>query len=83
MMVASTQTSSSSLGNKKLAASRLSPWFCRWGTTGIKMLSEAPRDQRDSVNEALEPGLAYFSHGFTMEGIYGLAFSVRSLRVMI
>ena len=57
MMVAYTQTFSSSLGNKRVAASRLSPWLCRWGTTGIKTLSEAPRDQRDSVNEALKPGL--------------------------
>lgn len=80
---ACTQASSSSLGKKRATASRLSPWLYRWGTTGIKTLSEAPRDQSDFTNETLKHGLAYFPHGFTMEGIYVLAFPVRNLRVTI
>lgn len=77
------QASSSSPGKKRAEASRLSPWLYRWGTTGIKTLSEAPGDQSDFKNETLTHGLAYFPHGFTMEGICVFAFPVRSLRVTI
>lgn len=79
-----TRISSSSPEKKTAAASRLSPWLCRWRTIGVKALSEVDLgDQRDSVHEALKHGLAYFLHSFTMEGIYVLAFTVRGLRVLI
>lgn len=47
------------------------------------MMSDAPGNQRDFVNEALKHGLAYFPHGFTRDRIYVLAFPVRSLPVTI
>ena len=66
------------------ASTQASPsWLYRWGATGIQMLSDAPGDQRAFVNEALKHGLAYFPRGFTMEGIYVLAFPVRSLPVTV
>ena len=80
---ACTQASFSSPGKKRAAASRLSQWLYRWGTTGIKTLNDTSGDQSYFVNETLKHGLAYFPHGFTMEGIYVLAFPVRSHRVMI
>lgn len=80
---ASTQASRSFPGEEAAAASRLAPWLYRWGATGIQMLSDAPGDQRAFVNEALKHGLAYFPRGFTMDGIYVLAFPVRSLPVTV